>query len=83
MTAYWYCPVCQEEVDSSRVTCSEHHDSECNTPVIWVEPAHVVVPIELIKAVARIGVDFGFGEYELEDKHIATARKIYDESGSV
>jgi len=79
MNNYWYCPVCQEEVDSLRVTYSEHHDSGCNTPVVWVEPAHVVVPIELIKAGAHIGIDFGFGKYELEDKHIATARKIYEE----
>ena len=25
MIAYWYCPVCQEEVDSSRVTYSGQH----------------------------------------------------------
>lgn len=36
----------------------------------------VLVPVELIEAVAHIGVDFGFGEYELEEKHIKKARSI-------
>lgn len=31
----------------------------------------------LVGAVAHIGVDFGFGEYELEDKYIKKAREIY------
>jgi len=35
--------------------------------------------MEIIKAVAHIGVDFGFGEYELEDKYISMARDILDE----
>ena len=75
---YWYCPTCKEEVDGSRVTFSEHHDSDCNTPVVWVEADHVAVPLELIKAVAHIGVDFGYGKYELEQEHIAKAREIYE-----
>ena len=28
------------------------------------------------KAVAHIGVDFGFGEYELEEKYITQAREL-------
>lgn len=32
---------------------------------------------EIIKAVAHIGVDFGFGEYELGQKHIDAARKLH------
>ena len=38
----------------------------------------LVVPFELIKAVAHIGVDFGYGVYKLEQKHINTARRIYE-----
>ena len=34
--------------------------------------------MEIIKAVAHIGVDFGFGEYVLEDKHIEAARRIIE-----
>lgn len=79
MSEYWYCPVCKEEVDSSRVTYSEHHDAACNAPVIWVEVDHVAVPLGLIKAVAHIGMDFGYGKYELEPKHIKKAREIYEE----
>lgn len=30
---------------------------------------------EIAKAVAHIGIDFGYGRYELEDKHIEAARK--------
>lgn len=78
MCGYWYCPTCKEEVDGSRVTFSEHHDADCNTPVVWVEPDHVAVPLELVKAVAHIGIDFGYGAYELEPEHIAKAREIYE-----
>jgi len=38
----------------------------------------VAVPLELIKAVAHIGIDFGYGKYELEPEHIAKARQIYE-----
>lgn len=39
----------------------------------------ILVPIDLIEAVAHIGVDFGFGKYELEQSHIDTARKLIEE----
>ena len=31
---------------------------------------------DLVKAVAHIGVDFGYGDFELNDEHIEKARKI-------
>lgn len=34
--------------------------------------------LDVIKAVAHIGVDFGYGKYELEPEHIAKAREIYE-----
>lgn len=34
--AYWYCPNCHEEVDSSRVTWQELHDV-CGHHVEWIE----------------------------------------------
>lgn len=34
---------------------------------------------EIIKAVAHIGIDWGYGKYELEQKHIDEARKIYEQ----
>lgn len=39
----------------------------------------ILAPIDLIEAVAHIGVDFGFGKYELEQSHIDTARKLIEE----
>ena len=36
--------------------------------------------LDLIKAVAHIGVDFGYGKYELEQKYIDTARLFYENS---
>lgn len=39
----------------------------------------ILVPADLVEAVAHIGVDFGFGEYELEQKHINEARKLIEE----
>ena len=33
---------------------------------------------EIIKAVAHIGIDWGYGKYELEPKIINKARKLYE-----
>jgi len=32
----------------------------------------------VVKAVAHIGVDFGYGKYEIEQKHIDSARKLME-----
>lgn len=34
---------------------------------------------EVVNAVAHIGVDFGFGRYELEDSKIDDARKLMED----
>jgi len=44
---------------------------------IDIKELHVSVPISFIEAVCHIGVDFGHGEYELEEKWIELARKIH------
>ncbi len=33
---------------------------------------------DIVKAVAHIGVDFGYGEYEVEEKHIKSAREYFE-----
>jgi len=33
---------------------------------------------EIAKAVAHIGIDWGYGEYELEPKFVDMARKLYE-----
>jgi len=33
---------------------------------------------DIVKAVAYIGVDFGYGKYELEDSKIELARNLYE-----
>jgi hypothetical protein len=43
----------------------------------WAERACAME--ELVKAVAHIGVDFGYGEFKLDDKHINKAREIFKE----
>ena len=48
------------------------------TVAIPIKPVVMcTVPVDLIKAIAHIGVDFGYGEYELEQKFIDDARNIY------
>ena len=42
------------------------------------DETYVTVPLELIKAVAYIGVDFGYGEYELEQKWVDLARFYFE-----
>ena len=34
----------------------------------------------IVEAVAMIGIDFGFGLYELSDEEIQKARKVFDEN---
>jgi len=36
----------------------------------------------IIEAVAHIGVDFGYGAYELEEKHIHASRVLIDQKES-
>ena len=33
---------------------------------------------EIVKAVAHIGVDFGYGEFKLDNTHIKKARKLME-----
>lgn len=40
-----------------------------------VDDRYVSVPRALVEAVAHIGVDFGYGKYELEQKWIELARR--------
>lgn len=32
----------------------------------------------LVQSVANIGVDFGYGPFELNDEHVEVARQIFD-----
>jgi len=34
---------------------------------------------EVVKAVAHVGIDFGFGKYELQDSDIDKARLIFED----
>ncbi len=34
--------------------------------------------MEIVKAVAHIGIDWGYGKFELNQDHIDKARKLYD-----
>jgi hypothetical protein len=48
--------------------------------VEWV-PADVARELlEITKAVAHIGVDFGYGEFQLNDSHIEKAREAIKKS---
>ena len=33
---------------------------------------------EIVKAVAHIGIDFGYGKFELNQEHIDKARELYE-----
>ena len=40
---------------------------------------NIKAPLDLIEAVAHVGVDFGYGEYKLEQKFIKQARELLEE----
>ena len=48
-----------------------------------LNPDYVVHLEEVVKAVAHIGVDWGYGKYELEDKFIDQARVLHESNDSV
>jgi len=35
--------------------------------------------MEIIEAVAHVGIDFGYGVFELNKEHISKARELYEE----
>lgn len=51
-------------------------------PQVNIDEPYVRVPLEFLKAVAHIGVDFGYGKYELEQTWIDLARRHYEASES-
>lgn len=51
-----------------------------NKPNVNIDEPYVSVPLEFLKAVAHIGIDFGYGKYELEQKWIDLARQHYEAS---
>ena len=55
------------------------NDEKQPTVASPIEPVVMcTVPVDLIKAVAHIGVDFGYGEYALPQEYIDVAREIYE-----
>lgn len=72
----WYCPNCKDNLCSENVTNSEHCDN-CFAAVLWIENDHVAVPIDLIEAVGHIGINTGYGVYELDKKWIDKAQDIF------
>ncbi len=48
-------------------------------PNINIDDEYVRVPLEFLQAVGHIGVDFGYGIYELETHWIELARRYYND----
>ena len=57
---------------------ADHEESLMNANTI----SNIPEMMELIKAVAHIGLDWGYGEFKLTDEHIKKARAIYEAQGS-
>ena len=43
----------------------------------------ILESMEIVKAVAHIGIDWGYGKFELTQEHIDTARRLYEKNESV
>lgn len=50
---YWWCPVCEEEVDSRRVTFQECHDS-CGHHVQWIDEKEATLTATLTARIAEL-----------------------------
>ena len=53
-------------------------DDCCDKRRIDVLERQLAEARELIKAVAHIGIDWGYGKFELNQDHIDKARKLYE-----
>ncbi len=51
---------------------------DMNEPNIDIDAEYISVPVELIKAIAHIGIYFDYGEYKLEQKWIDLSRRYYE-----
>ena len=61
---------------------------ECNETTFTLTPSFIVDLVrdnervvkleEVVKAVAHIGVDFGYGKYEIQEEDIKKARELLD-----
>ena len=67
------------------VECREHWES-IDDIISKALDGHTIVPVDsvdkadaIIKAVAHIGIDFGYGVYELEQRVIDSARSMLED----
>lgn len=51
---------------------------EISAPMVIELGQYISELEEIVKAVAHIGVDFGYGEFQLEKDHIDKARSLYE-----
>jgi len=58
---------------------NECTDECCDKRRIDVLERQLAEARDLIKAVAHIGIDWGYGKFELNQDHIDKARKLYEE----
>tara|TARA_R100000544_G_scaffold35260_1_gene22517 strand:+ start:64 stop:243 length:180 start_codon:yes stop_codon:yes gene_type:complete len=58
-----------------------HYDNERERDN--ADKGEFLVSLDFIKAVAHIGIDFGFGEYKLDQRFIDEAREIYEKNGDL
>ena len=66
------------------ISCKEgHQDGICKDCLNELNIEHLERQLaearELIKAVAHIGIDWGYGKFELTQEHIDKARKLYEQ----
>ena len=63
---YWWCAHCKEEVDSSRVTFSEHHDT-CSHPVEWITHRPAPLTDEEIEGIFKLFVRKFYNTWSYEE----------------
>ncbi len=72
--------ICQNEITIHQVfTLMRQHIKPHPEENVNIEDAHVSVPLDFLQAVGHIGVDFGYGVYELEPHWIELARRHYND----
>ena len=78
-----------KEYDAQQIWSDVEYGGNQHEGIIFVDKSELKAKdkeieelLEIVKAVAHIGIDWGYGTFELTQDHIDKARKLYEASNT-
>lgn len=70
------------EADFEKPSILEQHIKDDRAvPLYAIPPGYALVPMDLVNAAAHVGIDFGYGKFELQEEHLTKFREISEAGG--